>query len=175
MRFKVKRHIVDQPLDMPFRYIPLTQNKNAIVDIDDYEWLMQWNWIASYDGTIDNYYVRRANIVDGKRIGLAHMHREILRCENGYLVDHLNRNTLDNRKSNLRKVTNEISCKNQGIRKDNTSGFKGISKHQDGGWIAYISVDRKRTYLGYFQDINVAIESRKRAIKLFKIEEHYCE
>lgn len=42
-------------------------------------------------------------------------------------VDHINRNRLDNSLSNLRWVTSSENVKNQGLRKDNTTGYKGIT------------------------------------------------
>ena len=49
-KLRVKRHAVTQPLDQSYRLIPLTQGQNAIVDVEDFEWLDQWNWCAQWTG-----------------------------------------------------------------------------------------------------------------------------
>lgn len=66
-------------------------------------------------------------------------------------VDHADNNSLNNKIDNLRLATYQQQCTNQLIRKDNKSGFKGVSWHkQSGKWQAQISVDGKRTTLGRF-------------------------
>lgn len=76
-------------------------------------------------------------------------------------IDHINRVRYDNRIINLRDVTN-----NQNIRNisNNTSGHVGVSwskgKHK---WGSYITVNRKRLHLGYFEDIEDAVCARKEA------------
>src|SRR5258706_13665947 len=62
---RVVRHEVTQPLNESYRLIPLTQNQNAIVDVEDFEWLSQWYWMAMFSPEADTFYViRRSN---GKR------------------------------------------------------------------------------------------------------------
>ncbi len=51
--------------------------------------------------------------------------------------------------SNCRLVTRETQCRNTRIRKDNTSGFRGVGS-QKGRFRAYINVSYKRIHLGYF-------------------------
>ena len=62
-------------------------------------------------------------------------------------VDHINRNRLDNRISNLRVVTSSENMKNCGMSKTNTSGIKGVRFHM-GKWEAYQSVNDRTVYLG---------------------------
>lgn len=69
------------------------------------------------------------------------------------LVDHINGNTLDNRRSNLRLATVKENTRNQQINKKNTSGYKGVSWYRkDCKWIARIKVDGKTLYLGSFKN-----------------------
>ncbi len=71
----------------------------------------------------------------------------------GRQVDHINRNKLDNRKVNLRLATSSQNNANVGLRKSNTSGFKGVSfckrSHK---YEARIHYQGKRYRLGYFDD-----------------------
>ena len=66
-------------------------------------------------------------------------------------LDHKNRNTLDDRISNLRIATRIQNGYNSGIYKNNTSGYKGVSWHKSKKMYgATITVDRKQIHLGYF-------------------------
>lgn len=71
----------------------------------------------------------------------------------GYLpelnIDHINRNTSDNRIINLREVSHVCNMRNSGNRKDNTSGVKGVSWHKDRRkWVVQINLNGQRHYLG---------------------------
>jgi len=126
--------------------IALTKGYVALVDDEDYEWLMLRKWRA-YVGNSTNLYARgKAN---GKQVA---MHRFILGLSKGDSdVDHINGNSLDNRKENLRLCEHSQNTKNACRRKDNTSGFKGVNKHnQIDKFVCRISVDGKRLYLGCF-------------------------
>lgn len=72
-------------------------------------------------------------------------------------IDHENREKSDNRFDNLRERDNAGNCWNQGIRKNNTSGFKGV--HWCKGkrkWQAAIGVRMKKIHLGFFDDLQKA-------------------
>jgi hypothetical protein len=86
------------------------------------------------------------------------MHRIILERKlgrplaDGEKADHENRIGIDNRRCNLRPASNAENSRNQGIRNDNTSGFKGVHYHvQHGKWVAKISIGQsEQKHLGYF-------------------------
>lgn len=80
------------------------------------------------------------------------------------LVDHINRNRVDNRWCNLRKADYELNCRNAGLAKNNKSGHKGISFHKKSKkWQVFISQDGKPVYLGLFASIQEAVEARNKA------------
>ncbi len=145
----VKRHHVTQPSDPTIRLIPLTQGRNAIVDIADYEWLSQWNWSSDWNHDTKSFYARNRK---------GRMHRVILGCKSGEMVDHINSNTLDNRRNNLRKCTSTENTYNQRKRSDNTSGFKGVYPQQE-KWIAQIGFEGTQIYLGIFASPKKAAEA----------------
>ncbi len=124
-------------------YITLTQGKKAIVDDEDYEWLSKHKW------NFHRYPKRR----DGKE-GLL-MHRAIMKPPDGYEVDHINRNTLDNRRSNLRIVSRKQNADNRGMFKNNTSGVKGVSIHK-GKYQASYRHNGKLIYIGRYGTIEEA-------------------
>ena len=78
-----------------------------------------------------------------------------MKCPKGMLVDHVNRNMLDNRRSNLRICDHSVNCWNRkGNWKNNTSGFSGvwkrILKDEEIRWDAFIMIRGKRLRLGSF-------------------------
>ena len=87
----------------------------------------------------------------------------------GLSVDHINRVRDDNRIENLRlatpsgQATNVTRPEIAPLRKDNTSGYPGITRHRDGGWIVRASKNGVRRYLGYFQVLEAAIQAKEKA------------
>lgn len=77
-------------------------------------------------------------------------------------IDHINGNRKDNRWENLRLVTAFENARNQGERKDNTSGCRGVTRN-GAGWLVRISHKGVRYHLGTFRDKNEAIAVRKQA------------
>lgn len=73
------------------------------------------------------------------------MHRQIM----GVLVDHENRNKLDNRRSNLKPCTEVENQANRGRRRDSTAPFKGVTRHPSGKWQARRTVAGCRRSFGY--------------------------
>lgn len=151
--------------------IPLTRGQIALVDDEDYEYLNQWKWCAQYKYKCGNYYVVRAarkeEYIDGKG-RLILMHRIILNAPKGIQVDHINMNTLDNRKQNLRLATSAENQRNRKIFVNNTSGYKGVHwKKQAHRWVATITVNNKDIHLGYFDTPEEAYEAYCKAAKYY--------
>ena len=95
------------------------------------------------------------------------MHREIMNAPEGLVVDHINRNGLDNRKVNLRLATamQNVWNSKRNVNTD-SSKYKGVSwdknKHK---WRASIGIDRKTKHLGYFEDEKMAAKAYDKAAK----------
>jgi hypothetical protein len=144
------------------KYIKLTQGKLALVDDEDFEYLNQWRWRYLKIG----YTNARIN---GKYV---YMHRLLMKTPKGLYTDHINMNKLDNRKSNLRNVTNSLNNFHKPLRKTNASGYTGVvlDKRRN-KWIAQIIFHRKLKFLGYFNNITDAIYKRKEA-ELFYFREN---
>lgn len=104
--------------------IKLTQGQTALVDDEDYDYLMQWKWHAKKDAYT---YYAGSNI----RLGVRHhksisMHRIIMNPPHGYLVDHIDHNGLNNQKSNLRICTKRQNRLNSLKRKECATPYKGV-------------------------------------------------
>jgi hypothetical protein len=141
------------------KIIKLTKNYEAIVDDEDYKKFNQHKWYYSASG----YAVRDSK---SKRL---YLHREIMVCPENLYIDHINGDKLDNRKNNLRFCTIIQNGQNSKLRKDNTSGYKGVSYFaRDNNWMVRIVVNKKKIHLGYHKTKEVAaLVYNNAAIKYF--------
>jgi len=152
-----------------FRRIPLTQGKYAIVDNDDYYGLNRCKWYAARGGR--TFYAVRGyrSKTQKKRLTIS-MHNCIIPVPDGYIIDHINHNGLDNRKKNLRAATQAQNARNARYPKMNCSSrYRGVwYNRQTKKWRATIVVNRKRKQIGYFKDeIQAAKAYDKAASKYF--------
>lgn len=94
------------------------------------------------------------------------LNRALERCE---IVDHVNGNTLDNRRINLRLATYSGNRTNGKRQSNNTSGYKGVTWHkQSHKWQAGVKAKGHSYYLGLFDDPREAHEAYKlKAVELF--------
>lgn len=139
------------------KIIKTVNNKEIIIDEEDYEYLNQFKWYMNTDG-----YAQR----------IISIHREIMKNPEGVYVDHINGNPSDNRKSNLRLVTHQQNSINRKkTTKKKTSQYKGvcyIKKCTKRPWLACIKTNGKSIHLGYFSTEKEAAEAyNKKALELF--------
>lgn len=142
------------------RFIRLTSGFIAIVDADMYECLSMYPW-HSYRCRDHIYACRKGLAEDGALGCQIRMHRQILGLPPGdpREGDHINGNTFDNRRSNLRIADDLGTARNAGIRCDNTSGFKGVQR-KGNGWRFRIWTDAGRYHSGSFATPQEAFTAR---------------
>ncbi|MGG5541944.1 AP2 domain-containing protein [Burkholderia vietnamiensis] len=141
--------------------IPLTKGFVALVDDEDFEALSKYRWHVTECGR--NRYAERS-VREGKRVRKILMHREILQPHPGMHVDHRDGDGLNNQRANLREATRSQNQHNRGKSCNNTSGYKGVSRHsRDGSWAASISKDGKHINLGYYATPELAYGAYCRA------------
>ena len=131
----------------------------ATVDQEDFDLLSVFSWC--YDG--HGYATTRIS-----KSRLEMMHRMIMKVSvHSIKVDHINHNTLDNRKENLRFVTDQQSMSNR--LPYAKSGYKGV-RRKSNTWEANITIDKKQKYLGKFSNPEDAAKAYdKEAKKAFGV------
>ncbi len=153
--------------------IQLTQGEVALVNEEVFEELNRVKWYALKVG--HTFYAVRNVQVGGKRT-TEYMHniiiarkidQELLR---GKEINHIDGNGLNNTFENLRIATRTQIRMNEGLRRDNTSGFKGVSwDRRRIKWFVAINIDKKRKYLGRYKNKIDAVKTyNAAAIKYYK-------
>lgn len=135
-------------------------------DLEDYNLIKDYCWYIN-----NRKYVCAK--VDDKQILI---HRVVLQISDEYEVDHKHgeQSRHDNRKSNLRPCIHSDNMKNVGLRSDNTSGVTGVTwDKKEKRWVARITVNGKRKYLGRYKNFQKAINIRKEAEEKFYGEFSY--
>ncbi len=155
----------------PFRRIPLTQGQYAIVDPKDYEQLNKHKWYVQRTKQMF-YAVRRAKGHERAKGQIVWMHRSILPPPEGMCIDHINNNSLDNRKANLRLATPAQNARNRRKMAVKTSSkYKGVSYHAgQRKWCAAIRVNGQYKYFGLFQNEIDAAKAYDSAAKKYHKE-----
>lgn len=134
-----------------------TKTGETIVDEDIYYELIKYTWRLSHGYIINDTCGR--------------LHRHILNYSGEDVVDHINSDKLDNRKSNLRIVTQQQNTMNKSSKKNGSSKYIGVRFHKKSNkWEANIYVNNKNKYLGLYETEIEAAKARDSATK-----EHFGE
>ena len=161
-----------------WKEILLTQGLSTKVDIIDYDFLMQWKWLARKSR--DTYYAernsRKGECIKRTRIS---MHRVIMNTPDDMQTDHKDWDGLNNRRSNLRNCT--INQNRSWLRPRGKIQYLGVSEHRwfkkkTGTWgISYgvsITHDGITYDLGTTRDILIA--ARKYDIKAKELKGEFA-
>jgi hypothetical protein len=134
----------------------LSVGTHFIIDKVDLEKVKEYCWYKNSEN-----YVRSSSNGNTNTIGL---HNLIMNPPEGYFVDHIDRNPLNNRRENLRICNKNENSFNRGIRSDSSSGVKGVTYIQvSQKWSAYIGAYGEVINLGLFVNKEDAIRARKEA------------
>ena len=123
------------------------------VDDADFEWLSQWKWHYKDGYVVRTQYVKGSGRKNQRNVHIR-MQRLILGNPKGLLVDHINGDKLDNRRTNLRLATHTENHQNRNKQTNNTSGYKGVFLHNlrlKKPWRARIAIPGDpNKHLGFF-------------------------
>lgn len=133
----------------------LACGRQTVVDASDYKWLSALSWYASITSSGKAYikcHARPKNL---------YMHRLITNCPSGMCVDHIDGNSMNNRRSNLRICRQSDNSKNRKRPKSNSSGYAGVWWYETNKrWLAFVDLAYKRLLVGCYADKFSAAEAR---------------
>ena len=149
-------------IEKDYAKIKLTNcNEFALIDIEDIPKVKDYSWRR-----IGDFYPTAK--INGKNKCL---HRIIMpNDDKRFVTDHINRNRLDNRKCNLRIVTQSVNCTNRSLSSKNKTGYKNIwfSKERN-RYIVLYSQHHKKHYVGSYRDLETAVQK----LEEYKKEHNY--
>ncbi len=131
-------------------FLTTTNGHKVLFSDEDTSIALANTWTMTTDGYAKRFYEKN---IAGKRVRwVKYFHREVMGAEDGQIVDHINGNKLDNRKSNLRIASKSLNALN-------TKKYKGSIPHrgvifnkQAGKYQARITFNKKSHHLGFFTD-----------------------
>jgi hypothetical protein len=140
---------------------------DVLIDDDEYITVSSHTWTPSIRcsrGSKQVYFTTWVYNNENKR-KMIYLHRFLMGLPKGCLVDHVNGNTLDNTKRNLRLCTAFDNSANRKIHANNKSGYKGVYKTKNNTWRATINNRGRLIYLGHFKTPELAYEAYCKASK----------
>lgn len=144
--------------------VQLSQGKFALVDDGDFDSVNRWKWSFQKMPTVDGYAVRV--VKENGRYRKIYLHRFLCGFPTGKVIDHVDGDGLNNQRENLRVCVQHENISNQRKKKNNTSGFKGVSFHRrTGKWAAQITFQRVKRHIGLFPDAQSASDAYDQASK----------
>jgi len=160
-----KRRVAEVPdeCDPQVRRIPVGKGLFATIDAADYEEVSKYRWYTSRHG-------RNIYAATNKNGRMVYMHRMLMRPRKGYVVDHIDGNSLNNRRCNLRVCTQAQNLINKAPR-GGTSQFVGVYRSKN-KWLAYVTRHGKYHYVGVFEDEVEAAKARER--KAYELHGEYA-
>lgn len=120
---------------------------STMLDDTDYDRAKDFRWHKTTNGYVAGFVMEQ-----GVRRRV-YLHRWLLEAQPGQIVDHIDGNKLNNRRSNLRLVTRSQNQANRRHNRNSRSRYKGVTWHKRRGmWMARIQVRGRRITIGYFVD-----------------------
>ena len=156
---KVNNYIIDEEKQTAKIELSRRDGNNfwVTIDLEDLDRVINfpYSWFAKYSSTVGKFYAASSEYrPELKKARTVLMHQFIMGVENSTRevnIDHINHDTLDNRKENLRITNVTDNCKNRRLSKANKSGYRNVCwDKREQMWIVQLQVDGKNTCLGKF-------------------------
>lgn len=149
--------------------IPLTQGYFTVVDDEDHEYLSQFKWRAENAHRADRFpiYATRGVRRQKNKTERESMHRLVIGAKAGELVDHIDGDSLNNTRSNLRIANATGNSRNRRKRRTpTTSKYLGVCWNKTAGkWQAGIQANKRQRFLGLFVDEDSAALAYDKAVE----------
>lgn len=150
---------IEQDIIRTMKNIKLTQGKYAIVDDEEFERLSEYKWCA-----VKNHKTFRVQRAGRKgESSNVFMHQDVIGKKKGFVIDHINRNPLDNRKINLRHARPGQNNVNSPCRVKGKA--KGVWQSPSGRWVAQMKKNGKMFYFGIWDTKKEAIIAYNKGAK----------
>lgn len=158
-----------------FEYgVGYTSNGDSFLfDKEDYPLISQYRWHRHQDGYMRTCVetIKEGNKYHNIYIMMHQLIRNTYYPDSDKIIDHINGNPADNRKENLRLLTQRENMKNMKCYSNNTSGHTGVFWTKlEKKWKARITVDGRVIHLGTFTTYEEAVKVREQAE-----EQYYCD
>ena len=138
-------------------YGVIHNGRKFVIDTSDLPLVSNVNWFVSADNRVVSSKTKKH-----PRIVLSRLIMGVTKYSD--VVDHVNGDTLDNRRNNLRICSHDENCRNIKRKSNNTSGYTGVSFNKvSKKWYSYIGYKGKRIGLGYYDAFEEAVDARRRA------------
>lgn len=135
-------------------HVVLRNGKEMLCDIEDWNRLKGYTWTTNTNGYASTMRKKEHYI----------FHILVLGKKDGYVIDHIDRNKLNNQKSNLRFVTYQANSINTDVRKNNKTGIKGVGWLENRKkWVARLMINGENKFLGHYDTKEEAEEAREKA------------
>lgn len=145
--------------ESPMTIIKAQNGAEILIDAENFDVFSRWVWRTSSGYACASLFDRTT-----KKAFDFKMHRIVANTPDGFDTDHINGNTLDNRRANLRVCSHAENMRNRRTGRNNKLGLKGVhQRHGCSTFRAMIYVNRKKIDLGSFSDMAAAAEAYDRA------------
>lgn len=161
-RIRADRIIRPVRIEGDLAFIKLSQNLEAVIDASDAPLVAGRNWHAVLNRNV--FYARSCGRAESGKRRMVPLHRLLMSPPDGLLVDHIDGDGLNCRRSNMRLATVAENTRNQRLSVANKSRRRGVLWHKkQQKWVAYIGVSGRTLHLGRFDDLEEAAAKRAEA------------
>lgn len=139
-------------------------NEEFYFDLEDHDKIKDYCWYQDKKEKYIKSNTKNKNDNPNKKSHTLLLHRMVIECNEKDIIDHINRNRVDCRKNNLRKVDNFDNARNRSISSNNLSGYIGVSYDKERKkWSSQLIIKDKKIYFKRFDSKEEAIKARLEA------------